>query len=149
MDPTFKNGDYLIVDQLTSRFEDLSRGQVVIFKYPLDPSRSFIKRVIGLPGETIDIESGVVRVKNESHPEGLALSEPYVIYEKGGALHTTLSSDEYFVMGDNRAGSLDSRSWGPLNKKFIIGHPVLRLLPVSEIGAFPGDHTTYEETQKK
>ena len=148
MDPTFKNGDYLIVDQLTPRFQELSRGEVLIFKYPLDPSRSFIKRVIGLPGETVEIASGEVRIKNTENPVGFILDEPYVLYPKDSGLVVTLKDDEYFMMGDNRAGSLDSRSWGPLNRKFIIGHPVIRLLPISHIDILPGDHSTYEKTQK-
>ena len=130
MDPTFETGDYLIVDQITPRyFKELKRKEVVVFHYPLDTTRSFIKRIIGLPGETVEIRSGVVTIKNEENSDGLTLSEPYVLYQRDVTMTTILKENEYFVMGDNREGSLDSRIWGPLEKKYIIGRPIFRLFP--------------------
>ncbi len=141
MNPTFKGGEYLIVDQITYRFEEPKRGSVIIFKYPKDPDWYFIKRVIGLPSETIKIESGKVKIINEENPEGFALSEDYIEFEKNENFSITLEGDEYFVMGDNRLGSADSRIWGPLPKENIVGRPVARLFPLNKISFFPGNHT--------
>ncbi len=139
MDPTFKSGEYLIVDQITYRFHTPERGSVLIFKFPKDTSKYFIKRVIGLPGETIQINNGKVTIINKEHPEGFALTEPYIVYEKRDDFKTTLSDDEYFVMGDNRLGSADSRLWGPMPKEDIVGRPVARLFPVARASVLPGD----------
>lgn len=139
MDPTFKDGDYLIVDQLSKRFEDPDRGSVVIIRYPKDPSKFFIKRLIGFPDEKIEIKNGHVTIFNTENPDGLKLDDSYVVYKKNDNFSVSLGQDEYFVMGDNRAGSSDSRSWGSLPKKDIVGEPVLRLLPIQKISIFPGD----------
>lgn len=139
MDPTFKDGEYLIVDQISYRFHTPERGSVLIFKYPKDTSKYFIKRVIGLPGETVEIKSGVVTIKNPKNPKGFSLNEPYIVYPKSDNFSTTLSTDEYFVMGDNRLGSADSRYWGPMPTQDIVGRPILRLFPISTAGYLPGD----------
>jgi len=138
MDPTFKTGDYLIVDQLSKRFEPISRESVVIIRYPKNPSQFFIKRLIGFPGETVEITNGAVSIYNDQTKETVKLSEPYVVYGKKENFTGKLGADEYFVMGDNRAGSSDSRAWGPVPGKYIIGRPILRLLPPNEIGIWPG-----------
>jgi signal peptidase I len=142
MDPTFKNGDYLIVDQLSKRFEEPKRESVVIIRYPKDPSKFFIKRLIGFPGETVEIKNGSVYIQGELMPSvpnrPLLLDEPYVVYKKDENFSMKLGTDEYFVMGDNRAGSSDSRAWGSVPKKYIIGRPVLRLLPLNKISFWPG-----------
>ena len=139
MDPTFKDGDYLIVDQVSYRFKNPARGSVIIFKYPKDPSKDFIKRVVGLPGETISIRNGGVFIKNESGE--IKLEEPYIKFPKYDDLEITLKESEYFVMGDNRAGSSDSRYWGPLPEKDIVGRFLFRLLPINSLDAFPGDRS--------
>lgn len=138
MEPTFENGHYLIVDELSYQFKTPERGSVLIFKYPLDPKKYFIKRIIGLPGETVRIEAGKVFIENETHPEGFELPETYVTLTKNDTLSTDVPAGEYFVMGDNRGGSLDSRYWGTLGEKFIIGRPIVRLYPLKEIGIWPG-----------
>lgn len=140
MDPTFKDADYLIVDQLSKRFEEPARESVVIIKYPKDPSKYFIKRLIGFPNEKVVISDGEVTVYNDSNPEGIKISNSYVVYKKIEDFSTELGDDEYFVMGDNRAGSSDSRIWGTLPKKYIIGKPVLRLLPIDKIDIWPGQY---------
>ena len=132
MDPTFGNGEYLIVDELTYHFRPPERGSVLIFKYPRDPKKYFVKRVIGLPGETVEIREGVVNVDGET------LREPYVRFEKKDNLTFTLAADEYFVMGDNRLGSADSRIWGILPREDIVGRVFIRMYPLTEIGLFPG-----------
>lgn len=144
MDPTFTNGEYLIVDQLSYRFGTPARGSVLIFKYPNDPSKYFIKRVIGLPGETVKSESGQITIINNTNPQGIKLSEPYIKFHKNDSFETRLGNSEYFVMGDNRAGSADSRMWGALPENDIVGRPVLRLFPISRINILPGD---YKELQ--
>lgn len=146
MDPTFTTGQYLIVDELTYHFENPERGQVIIFRYPKDPQIYFIKRIIGLPGESVSIKKGIITIKNKDHPEGFILPEPYIAEENklNDSFETTLGSDEYFVMGDNRAQSSDSRMWGNLDKGFIIGRPFIRLLPLNKISILPG---SYKETQ--
>ena len=147
MDPTFETGQYLIVDRLGYRFEEPKRGDVVVFKYPKDEKTYFIKRIIGLPGEKVNINKGIVTISktdnDPTHGGGVfaqVLSEPYVssLHEKADFYETTLAQDQYFVMGDNRAESSDSRYWGPLPKRLIIGRPMLRLFPVTQVGVFPG-----------
>lgn len=137
MDPTFKDADYLIVDQISKRFEEPKRGSVVIIRYPKNPSEFFIKRLVGFPGETVQINDGAVSIYRGGE-KITTLDEPYVVYKKSENFSLTLNQDEYFVMGDNRAGSSDSRAWGPLPKKYIIGRPILRLLPLTKIDIWPG-----------
>ena len=142
MDDTFHTGEYLIVDQVTYYFEKPNRGDVVIFRYPNDPSKFFIKRVIGLPGDTIIIEGSTVTIKNSEQPEGFVLDEPYIKSMLGGnSLNETLEDREYFVMGDNRDQSSDSRTWGVLQEERIIGRALFRLFPPDEIGYLPGAAT--------
>lgn len=139
MDPTFMDKQYLVVDELTYDFQEAQRGDVVIFRYPLDTSKYFIKRVIGLPGEHVVVEGTRVSIFNKEHPEGLVLSEPYVKNPDNiKTANITLGSDQYFVMGDNRANSADSRYWGPVPKKDMIGRAILRLYPPQNINVFPG-----------
>src|SRR3990167_5681468 len=119
MDPTFDNGQYLIVDELTYRFDEPNRGDVIIFKFPKDPSQYFIKRVIGLPNETLRITSEAVTVST-ADGSSLTLEEDYVVNEgNGGNVVVTLKDNEYFVMGDNRPESSDSRLWGVLPRENI------------------------------
>jgi len=138
MDPTFKDGDYLIVDQVSFYFEKPERGSPIIFRYPKDTTKFFIKRIIGLPSETVVIHNQTVSIKNKDNPDGFNLSEPYIKYPKDDDMVINLKDNEYFVMGDNRFGSSDSRAWGPLPENLIIGRPILRLFPVSLLGIFPG-----------
>jgi signal peptidase I len=141
MENTFHNGEYLIVDQVTYRFEEPSRGDVVVFRYPRDPSKFFIKRVIGMPGDHIAIAGDVVTITNEMHPTGAVLDEFYIAgMEPSTYLEETLGDGEYFVMGDNRDKSSDSRTWGVLQERNIVGRALFRLFPVNEVGMFPGAH---------
>jgi signal peptidase I len=138
MDPTFETGQYLIVDELSYRFEAPKRGEVVIFKYPKDPSQFFIKRIIGLPGETVHIRSGEVSV-TEVNGTTITLDESYVKnVGNGNVLEKTLNEGEYFVMGDNRPESSDSRMWGILPRENIVGRAFLRLIPFDKAAIFPG-----------
>lgn len=138
MHPTFENLDYLIVDEFIYNFKAPSRGDVIVFRYPVDPSIFYIKRIIGMPNEVISINRGSVTVTT-TDGEKLSLEEPYIVNED--ATYTknfSLNSEEYFVMGDNRPSSSDSRIWGPLPKKDIIGRVDLRLLPIQKSSIFPG-----------
>lgn len=141
MRPSFESSDYLIVDQLSYRFEEPKRSEVVIFKYPINPSKFFIKRVVGLPEETVKITNGQIYIINKENPSGFLIEEPYITYPKIDNLTITLNTDEYFVMGDNRASSSDSRSWGPLPRKNIVGKPLIRLIPLNKISFSPGDYS--------
>lgn len=146
MHPTFENLDYLVVDEIVYRFKAPARGDVIVLRYPVNPSVFYIKRVIGLPGETLSIDHGMVTVTTAGG-ETLILSEPYKVNED--ATYTkdiSLKTEEYFVMGDNRPNSSDSRVWGPLPRRDIVGRVDLRLLPVGEIGFFPGA-TSYAADQ--
>lgn len=132
MEPSFYDHEYLVIDELTYRFNAPERGDIVVFRYPADPSQYFIKRVIGLPGETVEVSDGEVRVYNDAHPNGIALDESIYLpeeYLSAGKRTVTLRSDEFFVMGDNRPASLDSRYFGPVKKSAIVGRVWLRGWP--------------------
>jgi signal peptidase I len=135
MEPTFSNGDYLLVDELVYRFREPVRGEVVVFRYPGDDTSFYIKRVIGLPGERVTIENGTVIVRKES--EDVVLSEPYVAQGlTSGDVDVELGEREYYVLGDNRGFSFDSRSWGPLADDHMVGLVRMRLWPLSSALAF-------------
>lgn len=141
MQPNFDSSQYLIVDQLSYRFNNPKRGEVIIFKYPKDPSTFFIKRVIGLPNETVIMDSGKLTIKNDLFPEGFSVEEPYIKESTEDTFIVILGSDEYFVLGDNRKHSSDSRIWGPLNEKFVVGKAFVRLFPVNKFNIHPGDYS--------
>ena len=131
MEPNFADGDYLIIDELSYRFTEPKRGEVIVFKYPNDPSQRYIKRIIGLPGERIEVNNGKVVVYNE---EGVGVLEEtgYLPYSlTPGTVNLTLGEEEYFVLGDNRAASSDSRRWGSLPEGEIIGKAFLRAWPLA------------------
>lgn len=155
MEKNFHDGDYLIINEFgykqTDVFEDvgfpglvevetfkeLKRGDVVVFRYPRDPKQFFIKRVIGLPGEQVKVEGGRVTIFNNENPEGFILDESEYLKEDlitNGAVTTSLNSKEYFVMGDNRQFSHDSRQWGALPKEDVVGKVLIRAWPISKAG---------------
>lgn len=126
MEPEFSNRDYLIIDEITYRFREPQRGEAIVFRYPNDPSVYFIKRIIGLPGERVIIRGGDVTVI--SGDEEIQISG-----ETNGRADTRLGEGEYFVLGDNRYNSFDSRNWGPIKRDDIIGLVRLRVFPLNEI----------------
>ncbi len=140
MVPTFQNREYLIIDEVSYKFNAPQRDDVVVFKYPNDTKKFFIKRIIGLPNEIVDIKDGDVTITNNENKEGFKLREPYVKNTSNSNAHFVLKNDEYFVMGDNRPASSDSRYWGALNKKLLIGKVLLRLWPINKIDVLPGDY---------
>lgn len=140
MEETFSSGEYLIVDQLTYHFEEPERGDIVILRYPNDPSKYFIKRVIGIPGDTVSIEENMVTIENTAEGIETVLDEPYVHTSESQRekITRTLGVEEYYVLGDNRDASSDSRVWGILPRENIVGRAYVRLFPLSEIGVLPG-----------
>lgn len=141
MYPTFFNGDYLIIDEISYRFEKPQRGDVIVFVPPPAPSDHYIKRVIGLPGEAVKVDGNNVTIINKDNPNGFTLTEKYVSSERAGATTTVLGPNQYFVMGDNREASSDSRIWGPLDGSKITGRVLVRLFPIPELSIWPGKAT--------
>jgi signal peptidase I len=138
MEPAFDDGQYLIIDEISYRFDSPERGEVIVFKYPNDPSQYYIKRLIGLPGETVEIVGGGIIIYNSEHLEGRALNEHYLSenLKTIGNIKLTLKENEYFVLGDNREASSDSRRWGPLAEKFIVGRVWVRVWPFNAAQVF-------------
>jgi len=132
MAPLLSDQERIFINKFVYRFEPIQRGDVVVFWYPVDPSKSFIKRVIGLPGETVEIRQGVVYVN------GKALSEPYVPpqYEDLSDYGPVrVPSEQFFVMGDHRISSNDSRVFGAVASRFIYGRAVFAYWPVDHFGS--------------
>ncbi len=139
MAPTLVIGEYLVIDKLTYRSEEPERGDVIIFRYPLDPATYFVKRVVGLPGESVEVLDGKIII--EQNGATTTLSEPYIAGPLGkDAKLIALGKGEYYVMGDNRDESADSRTWGPLQKRYIIGRALMQWFPLSEAKMYPGKH---------
>ena len=140
MEPNFHDGEYILTDKISYRFGEPRRGDIVIFKAPTNPDVDFIKRIIALPGEKVEIKNDKIVVFNNTHPDGFTLAEPYEIMEPitGGSYlregkTATVPANSYFVFGDNRTHSFDSREWGPVSRKAIIGKAWVRYWPVSRI----------------
>lgn len=144
MFPTFNNGDYLIVDKISYELGTPQRDDVVVFRYPNDTTKFFIKRIIGLPNETVDIKGNTVTITNAQHPQGFQLDQPFVQNPADNDTHFVLGNDEYFVMGDNRSASSDSRYWGAVKRNLLQGKALLRLLPITNINLWPGN---YKQTE--
>jgi signal peptidase I len=144
MEATFDDGDYILIDEISYRFSQPQRGDVIIFRYPLEQSQFFIKRIIGLPEETVEIKNDRVIIHNKQHPEGFTLNESYLApgQQTTGNLRIKLDPNEYFVLGDNRLQSSDSRRWGPLNRSLITGRVFFRAWPVNKFGELP--ETNYQ-----
>lgn len=134
MEPNFYENEYLIIDEITYRFRDAQRGETLVFRPPTGIDDYYIKRVIGLPGETVEINDGKVWIFNEEFPNGVVLDEDYIEEYTHGHQRVTLGLDEYYLLGDNRDESLDSRKFGPVPEDHIIGRAWLRGLPLDRIG---------------
>ncbi len=137
MEPTFFENEYLIIDEVTYRFHEPARGEIIVFRAPTNEKDFYLKRVIGLPGERIKIENNKVIIYNQLHPQGEVLSEPYLLHQTTGTISVTLGQDEYFVMGDNRDASFDSRRFGAIKREAIVGRTWFRGWPLSRIATFP------------
>jgi signal peptidase I len=155
MEPNFEDNQYLIINEFGYKdtnlglggktvvdikpFKEITRQTVIVFRYPLDTSKYFIKRVIGLPGEKVEIKNGVVKIYNKENPDGFTLDENAYLgknVKTNGEIATTLSDNEYFVMGDNRMFSSDSRTWGTVPKRDIMGKVLVRAWPLDKISVY-------------
>lgn len=139
MEDDFHNGDYVLIDELSYRFNSPERGEVIVFRSPQDTSQFFIKRIIGLPGETIQIRNNEMVITNEQDPKGFILDESAYL-DKGqttaGDFKINIDANEYFVLGDNRSHSSDSRIWGAVNRNLVIGKVFLRAWPLNKVDTF-------------
>ena len=138
MEFNFHDGDYLIVDELSYKFNEPERGDVIIFHYPNNPKEFYIKRIIALPGEKVEIKDNKVTIYNAENPSGFELNEIYISSEMrtNGNYIEELKNDEYYVLGDNRTASADSRVWGVLEKRFIVGRAWIRAWPFKDFSVF-------------
>ena len=144
MVPTFENGNYLIVDKISYLVGNPKRDDVVVFHYPNDETKFFIKRIIGLPNEIVDIKGNEVTITNTEHQQGFKLDQPFVQNSANNDTHYVLGSDEYFVLGDNRSASSDSRYWGAVKRNLLTGKAFLRLFPLNKIAVRPGSYSPKE-----
>lgn len=136
MEPNFHENEYLIIDELSYRFRDPVRGEVVVFHPPGNDDVFYIKRVIGLPGETVEIKDGKITISNSEFPNGIAIDEEYIEDFTSGLQVVTLGADEFYLLGDNRDASLDSRFIGAIPRDHLTGRVWLRGLPLDKIGSF-------------
>jgi signal peptidase I len=140
---TFHDKDYLIVDEISYRFISPKRGDVIVLEHP-DTDKFLIKRIIGLPTETVRLSGAQTTVINESNPDGFVLDEGFLDHpSRESSQEYTVPEGYYFVMGDNRPFSSDSRSWGLLPRENITGRALARLYPFDSISLFPGTIASY------
>jgi signal peptidase I len=138
MEPSFYDHEYLIIDEISYRITQPNRGDIVVFRYPNDPRQFFIKRIIGLPGERVVVADGVVRIFGPGDNQGKILDESSYLGSLTtiGSKDITLGEGEYFMMGDNRSASLDSRVFGAVPGDFIVGRVWFRGWPPEKIHFF-------------
>lgn len=143
MFPNFHNGDYIITDKITYKISEPMRGDVVVFKNPKDLSQDFIKRIIGIPGDRVKIQNEHVFLNDkqlsEPYLNSTVITNPSYFLQEGADV--TVTPDHYIVLGDNRSNSSDSREWGLIEKKELIGRVLLRYWPQNAIGLFPAKYT--------
>lgn len=140
MESNFQDHEYLIIDEISYRFRPIERGEVIVFRYPLNPQEYYIKRIIGLPGEGVQVKDSKVIIYNTENPGGAVLTESYLdenmpTYANSDE-RTDLGPNEYYVLGDNRTASKDSRVFGVVNKSFITGRVMLRGWPFDRAKIF-------------
>jgi signal peptidase I len=129
--PSLKEGEFVVINRLAYIFGSPERGDIIVFKFPLDPNRRYIKRVIGLTGDSIHVRDGKVFINGEP------LVEPYIAGPSRYDGDYTVGEGELFVMGDNRSNSLDSRNWGNLPLDHVIGRAELVYWPPTAVGLIP------------
>lgn len=140
MEPNFFDKEYLIIDELSYRLRAPQRGEVVVFKYPENPKEYFLKRIIALPGERVKVSEGKITIYNQEHPEGVILNEPYLpadLLTSGDRSFVPLTDNQYFVMGDNRPNSYDSRRFGAVDKSLVVGKVFFRGWPFNRAEIIP------------
>lgn len=139
MEPNFYNHEYLIIDELSYRFNQPKRGDIIVFRPPTQVNDFYIKRVIGLPGEQISIANNRITITSDQYPQGSVLDESFYLptgTATTNSVNVGLGKDQYFVMGDNRGSSLDSRMFGPIEGSSIVGRAWLRGWPINKITVF-------------
>ncbi len=136
MEPNFYESEYLIIDELTFNFRTPERGEIIVFRPPEHEEQYYIKRVIGLPGEKIEIRNGIITIYTLDIPNGFVLNESYINEVTEGRDLRILGEDEYYVMGDNRDASLDSRFFGAVPLDHFIGRVWARGLPIDRAATF-------------
>lgn len=155
MEPNFSEKQYLIINEFGYKNtpvsvlgknlvtikprKDLEYGDIIVFRAPIDQKQYYIKRVVGLPGDTVEIDNGVVMIYNEENPEGRVIDESSYLPEgrkTNGTIKVTVGENEYYVLGDNRAASSDSRTFGPIQKNDVIGKVLLRAWPPGNMTIF-------------
>ncbi len=138
MEPNFHDKEYLIIDELSYRFHDPVRGDVIVFRPPENTKEYFLKRIIALPGEHVKISEGRVIIYNAEHPEGVVVDETYLPDDvlTLGEVNKVLAADEFFVMGDNRPNSYDSRRFGAIERSSIVGRAWVRGWPFDRVTVF-------------
>ncbi len=134
MEPNYFEKEYLIIDELTYRFREPVRGEVIVLKAPVAENDFYLKRIVGLPGERVKVEDFKVIIYNQEYPEGKVVEENYLTESTPGSISVTLGPSQYFVLGDNRDSSFDSRRFGPIERKDIVGRTWLRGWPVTRVG---------------
>jgi len=139
--PNFVDQEYLLAEKISYIISQPKRGDVVIFKPPANPSQNYIKRIIGLPGETVEVSAEGVKIINTEHPNGISLGEEYIPegtitrpLNNDDKTSTVLGDGQYFVLGDNREHSSDSREWGTLPRTNMIGRAWLTIKPLDRFG---------------
>ncbi|MBD3238367.1 MAG: signal peptidase I [Candidatus Moranbacteria bacterium] len=143
MEPNFHEGEYLIINEIGWKFKGIKRGEVLVFKNPGNKKDYFIKRVVGLPNEKVEIKGGRITIFNQEHPQGMVLDESEYLPEgrvTSGMIVVELTDDEFFVLGDNRSASSDSRYWGPLPEKLVVGKAWVRAFPFGKFTVFSSEH---------
>ncbi len=139
MEPNFFDKEYLIIDEISYRLRAPQRGEVIVFKYPENPKEYFLKRIIALPGERVKISEGKITIYNQEHPEGVVLDEPYLpadLLTSGERTFVPLNENQYFVLGDNRDNSYDSRRFGAVDKSLVVGRVFVRGWPFNRAQVF-------------
>lgn len=131
MEPSLHDGEFVVINRLAYRWNDPQRGEIIVFRFPLDPERRFIKRIIGLPGDEVTVQEGNVSVN------GLPLQEPYVSAPPRYDGTWTVEEGHVFVLGDNRNNSSDSQNWGSLRTDEIIGKAIIVYWPLGDLGVIP------------
>ena len=138
MEPNFHGGDYILINEISYRFREPERGEGIVFRYPGDERTFFVKRIVGLPGERVVVTGGELYVYENDGSAGTLINEEYLPkdLQTMGEKDMVLGSEEYFVMGDNRDASFDSRQWGALERSEMIGSVWVRLWPLNKVMAF-------------
>lgn len=143
MNPTLRDGEFVLVNRLAYQFGEVQRGDIIVFRYPRDPEQDLIKRVIGLPGDEIVIEGGAVSVNGE------ILNEPYIAAAPAYSGRWQVPEGSLFVLGDNRNDSSDSHSWGLLPEDNVIGKAVLIYWPPPQWSVIQHTHHLVDDCKER